>query len=450
MSASTSGASGASAGGTSTGGQSMTREEIQRYINIIIERFKEFQKAKEDRDYENAIVALDGVISAMTFVSSAGNFRQTSIDSAASLIRILYETRQGMTNLASQTPLLRLDFKIPTLQELNKKIQDQVDKLADKSGADDDKWQLVEPQDIKWSRDDVVGQDAVFRSFATTMMSEDNINVMFYGPPGTGKTMITQALAREENIPLINVQMSDIMSNVFGGTEKNIKSLMSFARSKRQEYGRVMIFMDEIEFLVAARGQGNPNLGSIVNEFLQTLDGATSDMKNIVFVCATNLPSSVDPAFLRRMQQIYIGLPNRSQRQILFNKFMENVQQEFSPEQINTVVARPRMSPSNYSQMFKMAKNISLTSVIDLPSDWAENQVVMHDLRKRKRALVRGTGQSPIERRKTEFTTTADIATNPLNDGDLKQAFENVLPNTTYEQEMMLFNYAGITDAPEV
>ncbi|KAH1255629.1 ATPase family AAA domain-containing protein 1-A [Glycine max] len=84
--------------------------------------------------------------------------------------------------------------------------------------------------------------------------------VLLYGPPGTGKTMLAKAIAKESGAVFINVRISNLMSKWFGDAQK-------------LENAQVMV------------------------------------------LAATNRPSELDEAILRRLPQAFeIGVPDQRER----------------------------------------------------------------------------------------------------------------------------------------
>lgn len=76
----------------------------------------------------------------------------------------------------------------------------------------------------------------------------------------------------------------------------------------------VIVFLDEVESLLKARGGEDPMASLAVPEFLQQMEGGgANDTSNegIVFVAATNLVHTLDDAFIRRMEKrVYMGPPS--------------------------------------------------------------------------------------------------------------------------------------------
>ncbi|MDQ3477633.1 MAG: CDC48 family AAA ATPase [Pseudomonadota bacterium] len=142
---------------------------------------------------------------------------------------------------------------------------------------------------------------------------------LLYGPPGTGKTLLAKAAARESNANFIATKSSDLLSKWYGESEQQIARL--FARAR--QVAPTVIFIDEIDSLVPARGggMGEPQVTErVVNTILAEMDGL-DELKSVVLIGATNRPSLIDPALLRpgRFDElIYVGPPDASgRRQIL-------------------------------------------------------------------------------------------------------------------------------------
>ena len=75
---------------------------------------------------------------------------------------------------------------------------------------------------------------------------------LLYGPPGTGKTLLAKATARESQANFIATKSSDLLSKWYGESEQQIARL--FARAR--QVAPTVIFIDELDSLVPARGGG--------------------------------------------------------------------------------------------------------------------------------------------------------------------------------------------------
>ncbi|HEX2386676.1 MAG TPA: CDC48 family AAA ATPase [Candidatus Binatia bacterium] len=138
---------------------------------------------------------------------------------------------------------------------------------------------------------------------------------LLYGPPGTGKTLLAKAAARESEANFIATKSSDLLSKWYGESEQQIARLFNRAR----QVAPTIIFIDEIDSLVPARGGGlgEPQVTErVVNTILSEMDGL-EELQNVVVIGATNRPTLVDPALLRpgRFDElIFVGTPDTAGR----------------------------------------------------------------------------------------------------------------------------------------
>ncbi len=139
---------------------------------------------------------------------------------------------------------------------------------------------------------------------------------LLYGPPGTGKTLLAKAVAREAEANFISMKSSDLLSKWYGESEQQIARLFQRARA----VAPCVLFIDEIDSLVPARGsgQGEPGVtGRVVNTILAEMDGL-EELQSVIVIGATNRPTLVDPAILRpgRFDElVYVGTPDKDGRE---------------------------------------------------------------------------------------------------------------------------------------
>lgn len=138
---------------------------------------------------------------------------------------------------------------------------------------------------------------------------------LLYGPPGTGKTLLAKAVAREAEANFIATKSSDLLSKWYGESEQQITRLFQRAR----QVAPCVIFIDELDSLVPARGSGagEPQVTErLVNTILAEMDGL-EELQSVVVIGATNRPNLIDPALLRpgRFDElVYVGVPNSEGR----------------------------------------------------------------------------------------------------------------------------------------
>jgi len=115
---------------------------------------------------------------------------------------------------------------------------------------------------------------------------------IFYGLPGTGKTYLASALAGSLGIPIVQVDVSKLISSFLGETGKNVNEL--FAGKEQQ-----ILFLDEFESLAKNRAD-DMDIGEakrIVTSILQNIDTLNDD---VLLIAATNHIEMIDSAIRRR------------------------------------------------------------------------------------------------------------------------------------------------------
>ncbi|XP_031389914.1 ATPase family AAA domain-containing protein 1 isoform X2 [Punica granatum] len=137
--------------------------------------------------------------------------------------------------------------------------------------------------------------------------------VLLYGPPGTGKTMLAKAIAKESGAVFINVRISNLMSKWFGDAQKLVSAVFSLAYKLQP----AIIFIDEVDsFLGQRKTSDHEALTNMKTEFMALWDGFTTDQSaRVMVLAATNRPSELDEAILRRFSQAFeIGMPDQRER----------------------------------------------------------------------------------------------------------------------------------------
>ncbi|XP_072968921.1 uncharacterized protein [Typha angustifolia] len=149
--------------------------------------------------------------------------------------------------------------------------------------------------------------------FAHGKLLSPQKGVLLYGPPGTGKTMLAKAIAKESGAVFINVRISNLMSKWFGDAQKLVSAVFSLSHKLQP----AIIFIDEVDsFLGQRRTTDHEAMTNMKTEFMSLWDGFTTDRNaRVMVLAATNRPSELDEAILRRFTQTFeIGVPDRSER----------------------------------------------------------------------------------------------------------------------------------------
>ena len=136
--------------------------------------------------------------------------------------------------------------------------------------------------------------------------------VLLAGPPGTGKTLLVRALAHESGANIIAVKGPELLQRFVGESERALREIFAKARMTSP----CVLFFDEIDALVPARGNRNEVGERLVAQLLTELDGIEA-LQGVVLIGATNRADLIDPALLRpgRFDHvIMIDHPSQSER----------------------------------------------------------------------------------------------------------------------------------------
>lgn len=185
---------------------------------------------------------------------------------------------------------------------------------------------IKEKPNVKWS--DVAGLEAAKQTLKEAVILPVKFpqlfkgkrkpwkGILLYGPPGTGKSFLAKAVATEADSTFISVSSADLVSKWQGESEKLVRTLFSMAR----EQSPAIVFVDEVDSLCGARGEGeNEASRRIKTEFLVQMGGVGNGTEGVLVLGATNLPWALDPAMRRRFEKrVYIALPEAEARTYMF------------------------------------------------------------------------------------------------------------------------------------
>jgi transitional endoplasmic reticulum ATPase len=254
---------------------------------------------------------------------------------------------------------------------------------------------FVEVPDVRW--EDVGGLDLVKQRLVEAvewplqygeLFAQGGIRppkgILLTGPPGCGKTMLAKAIANESRVNFISVKGPALLSKYVGESERGVRDIFR----KAKQAAPCIIFFDEIDALVPARGSGGADshvADRVLSQFLSELDGV-EELKGVLMLGATNRPDMLDPAILRpgRFDQIVeIPLPDEPSRRQIFTVHLRNkplasgieidglaaATEDFSGAEIQGICAKAALSAVRRAVASKIANPEAAVTVVLEPGD---------------------------------------------------------------------------------
>jgi SpoVK/Ycf46/Vps4 family AAA+-type ATPase len=150
------------------------------------------------------------------------------------------------------------------------------------------------------------------------------LSALFSGESGTGKTMAAEALANELELELLRIDLSMVVSKYIGETEKNLRQVFDAA-----EGGGVILFFDEADALFGKRSEVSNSHDRYANIEVGYLLQRMETYRGLA-ILATNMKSSLDPAFIRRINFIVnFPFPDENSRAEIWKRiFPQSVKKE--------------------------------------------------------------------------------------------------------------------------
>jgi len=144
---------------------------------------------------------------------------------------------------------------------------------------------------------------------------DTGITVLFAGNSGTGKTMAAEILARELELPMYKIDLSQVINKYIGETEKHLKKIFDIA-----EYSDIILFFDEADTLFGHRTEAKDSHDRFANLQVNYLLQRLVSFKGFS-ILATNRKKEFDEAFLRRIRYILeFPFPSEQQRKSIWKQ----------------------------------------------------------------------------------------------------------------------------------
>jgi ATPase family associated with various cellular activities (AAA) len=142
-----------------------------------------------------------------------------------------------------------------------------------------------------------------------------SITALFTGPSGTGKTLAAEVLAKELDLDLYRIDLSQVVSKFIGESEKNLRRVFDAA----EEGGAILLF-DEADALFGKRSEVKDSHDRYANIEVSYLLQRMEAYRGLA-ILTSNLKDALDSAFLRRIRfSVHFPFPNSEERREIWRR----------------------------------------------------------------------------------------------------------------------------------
>ena len=151
--------------------------------------------------------------------------------------------------------------------------------------------------------------------FAGKMNRGFGVTALFAGDSGTGKTMSAEVIANALDLALYRIDLSAIVNKYIGETEKNLRKVFDAA-----DDGGAILFFDEADALFGKRSEVRDSHDRYANIETNYLLQRMESFRGLA-ILATNMKSSLDAAFSRRLRFIVnFPHPGIAERRLMWER----------------------------------------------------------------------------------------------------------------------------------
>jgi len=202
---------------------------------------------------------------------------------------------------------------------------------------------------------------SVSEKLKTEKIGENQLVAMLYGLSGTGKTQTVKNIAAKYNRPILQVNISQIKDPYIGISEKNISEVFVLYRKALEHFqrydaklkgftGTPILYIDEFESLMPQRTafESSPAgnmLTNMVGVFLTEIEKLQG-----ILLLSTNIPSSIDSAFHRRINfKFNFGAYSKNSQRKAMKVYFHDMEEEILDSILNEI----DLTPGNIVNMRK-------------------------------------------------------------------------------------------------
>ena len=151
------------------------------------------------------------------------------------------------------------------------------------------------------------------------LFSQYNLNatnkILLTGYPGNGKSSLAKNLSYDLNLPLVQINNSNLVGSKLGSTSNNIGHIMKISEP-------CVLFFDEIDSIAMSRDNDK---NSEHSDIIRSLNVMLIEMErmcpDVIFIAATNRYDKLDKAIIRRFDEVLeLEAPDEHSKKLFIQK----------------------------------------------------------------------------------------------------------------------------------
>lgn len=181
---------------------------------------------------------------------------------------------------------------------------------------------------------------------------------IFTGPSGTGKSFAAALIGRETGFDVYRIDLSVVVSNYIGETEKNLEKIFS-----RAEASEVILLFDEADALFGKRSEvsdSHDRYGNLeVSWLLQRIDSFAG-----ILILSFSKPINRNSPFFRRFNMIVeFEKPDSGQRLKLWRKYLPNAVQQEMAFDVDEIARKYKLTAGEIVNIIRSSGENNLNAV---------------------------------------------------------------------------------------
>ncbi|MEU3935063.1 AAA family ATPase [Streptomyces sp. NPDC029044] len=186
-------------------------------------------------------------------------------------------------------------------------------------------------------------------------------SLLMFGPSGCGKTHIIRALAGEYRarhhleLPIVRIRLNEVLNRYVGDDQKALTNLIDQVIDVQP----AILFADEVDAIGMSREDSQDWRIHLAAHWIQEVDRLRESGASVLFFGCTNRIWAIDPAMLRRFDQMLpVELPGPEVRSQVFELYINRLSTRVRPEAVDLKLLAERshgLTPGDIQQVVSRA-----------------------------------------------------------------------------------------------